>query len=280
MEPQQSTYYAQYMLSLKWEVVQADGVQIFLRKFPILGGIVKIHRPLHLPNINKLIPILRSKKIKSLIIEPIASQNQKKLDLWCRTISKHVYVSTTPYLPTKTFRIDLTRPEEEIFKSFSEAKRRAVRRSTKLGIVIKESDSIKDLVRIKNKSGGFFGFITTTGIDKFWPIFAPAHAAILLAYSTTHQNELVGGVLLLLWDGVAYYWIAGAVKKGKKLFAPTLLVWEAVKLAKQRGCKIFDFVGVWDERLPKENKEWLGFTKFKEGFSGETLYYPLVPRSG
>jgi hypothetical protein len=276
MEPQQSSLYATYMMSLKWEVIQVDGVNIFLRKFPLLGGMVKIHRPLHLPNLKKLIPVLQSKSISSLVIEPIATQNPKQLAVWCRAISKYVRINTTPYLPTKTFLVDLTPNEETIFKSFSEAKRRAVRRAAKLGVVVQESTSIDDLIRAKNKSAGPFGFITTTGIRQFWQIFSPDHAAILLARSTTHKNELVGGILLLFWDNVAYYWIAGAVKKGKKLFAPTALVWEAIKLAKKRGCKTFDFVGVWDERIPRENTEWLGFTKFKEGFGGGTLYYPLV----
>lgn len=276
MEPQQSNSYAKYMVSLKWEVVQVDGINIFLRIFPFLGGIIKIHRPLHLPGVKQLIPIIRSKRIKTLVIEPVASQDHAQLTNWCRAVSKHVRISTTAYLPTKTFRIDLTRTEEEIFKSFSEAKRRAVRRASKLGITVKQSKNIDDLIRIKNKSAGLFGFITTTGIRKFWPIFSPDHAAILLAHSTMHNDDLVGGVLLLFWDHIAYYWIAGAVKKGKKLFAPTLLVWEAIKLAKKKGCITFDFVGVWDERLPKENIEWLGFTKFKEGFGGETLYYPLT----
>jgi len=276
MEPQQSSLYAKYMETLKWEVVRMDEVNIFLRKFPILGGIMKIHRPLQLPNIKRLLPILQKNKIKTLVIEPVSSENQTKLNTWCRAVSKYVHISTTPYLATKTFRIDLSQPEEEMFKSFSEAKRRAVRRATKLGVVVQQSDSIDDLIQIKNKSAGLFGFITTTGIKNFWPIFSPDHAAILLAHSITHNNEVVGGVLLLFWDGVAYYWIAGALKKGKKLFAPTLLVWEAIKLSKQHGCKLFDFVGVWDERLPKENKEWLGFTKFKEGFGGSTLYYPLT----
>ena len=264
------------METLKWEVIQMDGVNIFLRKFPLLGGIIKIHRPIHLPNLKKLLPIIQKNKIKTLVIEPVASQEQAELNRWCQSVSKHVHISTTPYLATKTFRIELTRNEEDIFKSFSEAKRRAVRRATKLGVIVRQSDSIDDLIRIKNKSAGLFGFITTTGIQKFWPIFSPDHAAILLAHSTTHNDEIVGGVLLLFCDGISYYWIAGAIKKGKKLFAPTLLVWEAIKLSKQHGCKLFDFVGVWDERLPKENREWLGFTRFKEGFGGETLYYPLT----
>jgi lipid II:glycine glycyltransferase (peptidoglycan interpeptide bridge formation enzyme) len=51
------------------------------------------------------------------------------------------------------------------------------------------------------------------------------------------------------------------------------LVWEALKLAKKRGCRIFDFEGIYDERFPKAAASWKGFTKFKEGFGGEKIVY-------
>ena len=90
------------------------------------------------------------------------------------------------------------------------------------------------------------------------------------------QCSPIGGILLLFWDHTSYYWLVGATKKGKKLFAPTLLVWEALKLSKKRGVKRFDFIGVWDERLPCQNTEWKGFSKFKEGFGGKEMYYPIT----
>ena len=102
---------------------------------------------------------------------------------------------------------------------------------------------------------------------------APDHATVLLAYADTHK--IVGGILLVFWEKTAYYWIAGATKQGKKLFAPTLLVWEALKTAKRHRMKQFDFVGVWDERTADQHHDWLGFTKFKEGFGGKTFYYPI-----
>lgn len=275
MEPQQSPLYAQYMKSLKWDVISIDGVQVFARKFPLMGGIIKIHRPEHLPDIRKLTPLYKPYNVKRLVIEPIASQDQNEFTSWCKHINAPVVLNTSPFLPTKTIRVDLTRSEEQIFQAFSEAKRRAVRRAQKNSIVISQSDTISELIQIKNKSGGFFGFITTTGVKELWPVFAPEHAAILLA-KTSLNPRIVGGVLMLMWDTIAYYWIAGATKEGKKLAAPTFLVWEALKLAKKNKCKEFDFVGVWDERIPNENTSWHGFTKFKEGFGGKTLYYPIT----
>lgn len=276
MEPQQSSLYAQYMKRLRWDVATVDGANIFLKRFPLLGAMAKIHRPEKLPSHKTLIPFLASRRIRRLVIEPSASISQSRFSLWCKRLPRWILLNRSPFLPTKTIRIDLARNIDEIFKSFSEAKRRAVRRAIKLGVVVKESHDINALIGVKNKSSGMFGFITTTGIRRLWDIFAPNHAAIVLA---SQNNTVVGGVLVLFWDHIAYYWIAGGTKQGKKLFAPTLLVWEALKLSKKHGGRAFDFVGVWDERIPKENLSWKGFTKFKEGFNGVAVYYPLVNRS-
>lgn len=276
IEPQQSPLYETYMHTLKWSVLHIGKIQIFLREFPIIGGIIKIHRPVSLPDVSELKTIVQSKRIRTLVIEPSINQDTKELHTWCESVSKFIAISTSPFLPTKSIRIDLTRSESDIFSSFSEAKRRAVRKATKQGVIVSVSDSISDLLRIKNASAGIFGFMTTSGIRELWETFSPDHASILLAHDSA--KTLVGGVLLIHYQHVSYYWIAGAVKRGKKLYAPTLLVWEAIKASKKNGSATFDFVGTWDERIPNENLQWQGFTKFKSGFGGTETYYPLIPR--
>ena len=280
MEIQQSPFYASYIKSLGWQVEKVDGSNLFLKRFPLLGGFAKLQRCTKLPNVNKLLPVFTKYHVKRLSVEPDSGISESSFSAWVKNASSHVAIISTHYISTKTIRVDLTGPENEIFTRFSEAKRRAVRRAQKAGVFVNESSDIHALLQIKNKSAGFLGFITTYGIDKLWPLFTPKHTAILLASCKDSpcgtQGESLGGVLLLFWDTIAYYWIAGATREGKKMFAPTLLVCEALKLAKKRGMKTFDFIGVWDERIPKENKAWLGFTKFKEGFGGTSLYYPIV----
>lgn len=276
MEIQQSPLYASYIKALGWQVEDVDGSYLFVKRFPIFGGFAKLQRSTKLPRVDKLLPILAKYHVKRLSVEPDCNIKQSVFSQWLTRLSPHVHVSRVPYLPTKTIRVDLTVSEDELFTRFSEAKRRAVRRAIKHHVLTSESSDIHALINIKNKSAGFLGFITTTGIDKLWPIFTPDHAAILLAYRD--MKHCVGGILLLFWDDIAYYWIAGATKEGKKRFAPTLLVWEGLKVSKQRGMKQFDFVGVWDERIPRQNKEWLGFTKFKEGFGGKEVYYPIFSK--
>ena len=273
MELQQSPLYGKYIHALKWDVLSIDGIQMFYKRIPFIGGLLKIQRPAHLPDLKKLLPLIKEHHVKTVAIEPVEQENLSTYKRWVKTLEKYVRVTRSSYQPTKTIRINTTPTENEIFRVFSEAKRRAVRKAGKNGIVIKESSNIQDLIAIKNKSGGFFGFITTIGIDKLWSLVYPNHATILLAYN--QNQKLIAGVLLLFWNKTAYYWIAGATKEGKKLFAPTLLVWEALKTSKNHDAHQFDFLGVWDERKPKEHKDWLGFTKFKEGFGGTSIYYPI-----
>lgn len=274
MEIQQSSLYRRYLQLLGWKILPIERTYLVIKHFPLIGTIAKLQRCNKLPSISALSKLIAANHIRTFAVEPSYTIDQKKFSQWTNKVAHIIGINKTPNLATKTIRVNLVQPEEQIFNQFSEAKRRAVRRAQKAGVIVNESTDINALLQIKNKSAGFLGFITTYGTDKLWPLFTPNHTAILLA-SDSH-NRVVGGILLLFWDRVAYYWIAGATKEGKKLFAPTLLVWEALKLSKKHGMKTFDFIGVWDERIPRENKAWLGFTKFKEGFGGKSLYYPIA----
>jgi len=81
------------------------------------------------------------------------------------------------------------------------------------------------------------------------------------------ENGVAACCLILISSNMVFYWHNASTKSGKKLFAPTLCVWEAIKEAKRRKLKVFDFEGVWDERFPDLNKGWKGFSRFKEGFT-------------
>lgn len=273
MELQQAPLYFSYIQKLGWMVANVDNVFVIYRHIFLLGGLAKLQRCDRLPNPRKIISFLHTHHIKTFAVEPAASVSQEALDIFCRELRGHVHINTSPFLPTKTLRVDLTPPEETLFHNLSEAKRRAVRRAQKNGVAIEESQDIKSMIRIKSKSAGLFGGITTYGLKELWETFGPMRCAILLARS---KEKLVGGVFLIFWEKTAYYWIVGATREGKRLFVPTLLVWEALKLSKKRGCNQFDFVGAWDERLKNQNTEWKGFTKFKEGFGGRELYYPIA----
>jgi hypothetical protein len=80
------------------------------------------------------------------------------------------------------------------------------------------------------------------------------------------KQPIIAAALVLTTPNMAFYWHNASTHLGKQLFAPTRVVWEAIKESKRRKLQIFDFEGVWDERYPNLNKGWKGFTRFKEGF--------------
>jgi lipid II:glycine glycyltransferase (peptidoglycan interpeptide bridge formation enzyme) len=273
MELQQSPLYQKYIEALHWNVADVEGSAIFYRRIPLLGTLAKLQRPTRLPYLPKLIMTLKKLKVSQISVEPKEDVSQEEFSRYISILSKFFHIITSPFIPTKTIIVDISASTKEVFAKFTSAKRRAVRKAEKNNLTVVESHDINDLISIKSKGAGMFGGITTHGIDRLWKLFYPKHATVLLAI--TGSERVVAGVLLLFWNTTAVYWIAGATHEGKKLFAPTLLVWHALQTGKKRKCTAFDFIGVWDERKPKQFPEWKGFTKFKEGFGGTPLYYPI-----
>ncbi|MEM9463616.1 MAG: GNAT family N-acetyltransferase [Myxococcota bacterium] len=87
-------------------------------------------------------------------------------------------------------------------------------------------------------------------------------------------GRMVGAVYMPRHDGVAHYYavVTSGAARSRKL--GTGLVLTALKTAIARGCDLFDFVGVRDERYPDRNARWDGFSRFKERFGGVDVFMP------
>jgi len=288
----QSPQYAKYIESIGWQVKKLGKWNVIIKKFPLIGSLIKIQRidpPIPFEEIENLAKKYRAFQI---IIEPsFVPQN-----LYTPQIPKGYKPLKSPFIPTKTLILDLKRTEKEIFASFSKNKRRDVRIAKRNKLIIKEGTpqqfyELKKKFLLRKK-------ILPFGMKKeIFPLCETfgKNANILLVYSPNtparhasqacegvagrpntpkNPNSPLAGILLLFHNKTAYYWQAASTEKGKKLLAPTILLWKAIKLAKKKGCTKFDFEGIYDERFPK-NKSWLGFTHFKQGFGGKEVKFPL-----
>ncbi|MBI4058203.1 peptidoglycan bridge formation glycyltransferase FemA/FemB family protein [Candidatus Gottesmanbacteria bacterium] len=266
----QTKLYAEYMTQIGWIVDETQGAYIYTKRFPLIGSAIKIQRPARIPDSEPLKTLVRKYRSFSLVIEPqpgIVPDDQ------------YFKLVNDRFIHTKTIHIELTSSETEIFNRFSNAKRRAVKKAQKLGVRVSICHDFDAFIHLKNKTSDLFlGFLTTRMFRPLWNIFAPKHACVLLATlsqeNAKESKQPIAGILMFYIDKTAYYWMAAATKEGKSYFAPTLLVWEALKYAKHQECEIFDFEGVYDERFGSYNKDWQGFSKFKEGFGGKEVYYP------
>ncbi|SRR5258708_1007625 len=259
----QSPQYAKYLESVGWKIEKIDNTFIFLKKLPALGWFVKIQRPLVLNDeaINFI-----EKKYHPFQISVEPNQYTKYNILYTLGFKK-----ADPSLPTKTLILDLTKTERELLKDMSPKTRYNTRLSTKKRVTVKTSTDILDFTTFwrKNFEKKRFPFLSQQkNIIALHKTFAK-NSHILLAKK---DNQIIAVLFLVFFNKVSYYLYAASSDEGRSNFAPTLLTWHAILLAKKLGCKVFDFDGIYDERFPI--KTWLGFTKFKKGFGGKEIEYP------
>lgn len=83
------------------------------------------------------------------------------------------------------------------------------------------------------------------------------------------ENRPVSAGIFLYYGQMASY-LYGSSGGDRKLMAPYLMHWEAMKRAKKNGCKIYDFLAI----APPEHSQrhrYAGLTRFKAQFGGQSI---------
>lgn len=258
----QTKNYAQYMSSLGWNVKKIDRVYCYTKSIFSLMSVTKIQHPetFKIKSINKL---SRKYLLSQFIFEPFTKVDLNK--------TKDFKLSKSPYLPSKTIHIDVRKSHNQLLKAMHQKTRYNIKIAERNGVEIKISNDIQNFAKFwsRNVEGKHLNFWSQEkSIIKLFKSFGKK-IDLLIALK---NEQLLGGILVPYSQDTAYYMYAAASDQGKRLHAPTLLVWEAIKLAKKKKLKVFDFEGIYDERFPL--KSWLGFSKFKKTFGGQEVEYP------
>jgi lipid II:glycine glycyltransferase (peptidoglycan interpeptide bridge formation enzyme) len=175
-----------------------------------------------------------------------------------------------------TWKLDISSSEEDLLKGMRKTTRYVLRQAEKnLEIKIEKSEDVKDLatyqelnrqVALRQK---FVPFSDSYIKDEF-EIFVKDNQALL--FFGKHKDEIAAGALIIFWQGTGYYHQAASLSKYAKLSIPYLLQWEAIKEAKKRNCKLYDFWGYVDLKT-NPNHPWAGPTLFKMGYGGAPYEY-------
>ncbi len=248
----QSKNFASYMEKIGWSADYFKDENIdfrfYLKKIPLLGNFLKILRPHNSPlgQIDQL-----AKKYRAFAVQ-------------------------INYSPTKTLQLNLELPLETIYEQMTKEARYEIRKAQTNKIKIIRSRDIELFADLWQKNALARGFWLPfkKEIKSIYEAF-DKNAYLLFAhryYDLNHSNKPIAGTLILLHENIASYFHAFSNPLGRKLAAPSFLVWESLKLTKEKNCRFFDFEGIYDERFP--NKSWLGFTHFKKSFGGWEIEFP------
>ncbi len=280
----QSNEWAKYIRKIGWRVEETrkqenKKTKIFIRKLPLIGSVVKIQRPVVVPPIEELDRVARKHRALFVKLEPSVETGHAPS---LQKIGKHFEEDTWTLLPTRTIHIDLSPSRKDILANFSKDARYSIRRARRNGVSVHPETS-SEILRSAQDDGlrTFYKLLKETGGRKKFYVAPFTHlkakveafqskSALILAH---HDGKPIAGALILFHGSVAYYHHAAASPKGRELLAAYPIVWEAIKLAKERGCHTFDLEGIYDQRY-KVCRRLKSLSVFKRKFGGEEVTFP------
>lgn len=187
------------------------------------------------------------------------------------------------YQPENTVIVDLAGTEEHVLAKMKPKGRYNIKVAQKKGVVVSKFDAESE--RLEGAVGQYAQILieTTTrdgfaGHSKEYYLnmirrLGPEHCQIYLA---EYEGEVIAGLIVTFYRELAIYYFGASSNKHRNVMAPYLLQWEAMKEARKRGLRWYDFLGVAPEIAPGNGNEgsydskheWAGVTEFKLKFGG------------
>ncbi len=185
-----------------------------------------------------------------------------------------VSLSAKRIQPQKTLVLDLTPPEEQIFKNLkSKTTRYNIRFAQKAGLQFesldiiskKEIDIFYDLAQKSAKRDNF----STYNKDYFTKLFSVSSKEMQVKlFFAKYDGNIIASNILVFFNKTATHLFGGFDHSFRSLMAPYFMHWNQMLFAKNKmNCEVYDFWGI-------DEKKWPGVTHFKSSFGGKEIIYP------
>jgi len=222
--------------------------------------------------LEKLKELAKSEKANFIRIAPICERSEENVkifkELGFRDAPIHMH-------PEVTWELDITPSEDELLARMRKTTRYLIRQGQKnKDIEIIRSRDIKDLKKFNEiyrataRRHNFREF-PLKYLENQFSSFSDDDE--ILIFFGKYKEKIVSTAIFVFWQGRAFYHHSGSLSEFSKIPVSYLLQWEAIKEAKNRGCKLYNFWGVVDGDI--KNHPWAGLSLFKMGFGGERKEY-------
>ena len=168
--------------------------------------------------------------------------------------------------------LPLSQNEDDLLKSMRKTTRYLIKKGEKDGITVLSSNDKKafdKFDKIYMQTALKKGFIPHGLVRQEYEHFSKKDNARL--YLAQRGTRVLAGALIVYSQKSAIYRHGATSEEGRKTPASYLVQWSAIKDAKKRGLKYYDFWGIAKD----ENKKnpWYGLSSFKKGFGGAQVDY-------
>ncbi len=170
--------------------------------------------------------------------------------------------------------LDLHKSEEQILEGMRQRLRRALRKAAKLNIAVETSTDPADIhqfyqIQLQTAERHQFVAFSEEFLSKQFAAFAADNNAVL--YTAKHDGEILAQNFMIFYGNEASYHYGVSTKLGTKLSGAPLLHMHAMRDARERGIKRYNFWGIVDEH--DTNHRFYGVSVFKRGFGVDELRY-------
>lgn len=170
-----------------------------------------------------------------------------------------------------TVVLDLNRDEDELLASFKQKTRYNIRLAGRRDIVVRlgTDADFPGIVQMYEETAIRDDFVIRPAsyyLDA-WKSFYKAGVA--QPFIAEFEGSPIAAIIIVLGTDKAYYLYGASTQIERKRMPNHLLQWEAIKWARARGCRGYDFWGAPDEFM--ESDPLWGVWQFKRGFSGQVV---------
>ncbi len=218
-------------------------------------------------------------------IKPIANKEKAifmRIDPPLQTLPTlpHFHTTHSGFQPEHTLIIDLTKSEKDILSQMKQKGRYNIRLAEKKGVEILEATP-KDKENLNKHIDSFYEILQqTTTRDGFYShpkefyktmlkTLVPTKNATL--YLAKYNEKIIAGIIVTFYKDTATYYYGASSNEYRNVMAPYLLQWHAIKEAKAKNYKHYDFLGIAPSNA--KNHPWKGVTEFKKKFGGKEVSY-------
>ncbi len=163
--------------------------------------------------------------------------------------------------------LDINKSEEELLGSMRKTTRYLIRKAQKMGVIVEKSNNIDQFLNLYTTTSRRHGFLEHIGVREEYEIYAKEDEVVL--FMATYEKKVMAAALILFGGNQAIYHHGASISSD--IPASYLLQWEAIKKAKKRGLRYYNFWGIAPEGKP--HHPWRGLTLFKTGFGGTAKEY-------
>ncbi|MDP2720410.1 MAG: peptidoglycan bridge formation glycyltransferase FemA/FemB family protein [bacterium] len=171
--------------------------------------------------------------------------------------------------------LPLDKAEEELLAGMRKTTRYLIRHEPKQGITVEISNEMSDA---KKFVGLLYSTATRKGFVnhpknyylKQFEIFSKEDQEKLFV---AKKGDVTLSMAMIMFYGEMTYYLHAASNTKEAQSVGYSLQWEAMKEAKKRGCKYYNFWGVVKDKNFHPGHPWYGFSLFKRGFGGFKYSY-------